>query len=89
MSGSCFDVLIRSARILFAFGCLLTALHCMAQVVGGTSVILPAPSGPFSVGRVTYALVDLSRPEPLAHQDQAHRELMVDVWYPAQGNSTA
>jgi hypothetical protein len=45
---------------------------------------LPAPTGPFPVGRVTYDWVDPARQEPLAHRAEAHRELMVDVWYPAE-----
>src|SRR2546423_8441559 len=43
---------------------------------------LPAPTGAFGVGRVTVHWTDRSRVEPLA-ADRRHRELMVDVWYPA------
>ena len=43
---------------------------------------LPAPTGAFGVGRVTVHWTDTSRVEPLA-ADRRHRELMVDVWYPA------
>ena len=43
---------------------------------------LPAPTGRFGVGRVTVHWTDTSRVEPLA-ADRARRELMVDVWYPA------
>jgi predicted dienelactone hydrolase len=45
---------------------------------------LPPPTGPFPVGRVTYHWTDSSRPEVLAPHASARRELMVDVWYPAQ-----
>src|SRR5256714_1749996 len=44
---------------------------------------LPAPTGAFGVGRVTVHWPDRSRVEPLA-ADRRHRELMVDVWYPAE-----
>lgn len=44
--------------------------------------VLPRPTGPLSIGKVTLHWTDRSRAEPL---DPAHsaRELMVDVWYPA------
>ncbi len=45
--------------------------------------LLPSPTGPFSIGRVSYYWIDSARPEPLAASSPAYRELMVDVWYPA------
>jgi hypothetical protein len=44
---------------------------------------LPDPSGSFAIGRVSYDWTDQSRPEALSDVPQAHRELMVYVWYPA------
>lgn len=44
---------------------------------------LPAPSGPFGVGRVGYHWTDLSRPDSESNDSQRHRELMVYFWYPA------
>ena len=55
--------------------------HQLAHNVFGTST-LPSPTGPFGVGRVTVHWTDRSRVEPLA-PDRGPRELMVDVWYPA------
>lgn len=46
-------------------------------------VALPAPGGPFAVGRVGYDWVDQARPETLRPGANARRELMVWVWYPA------
>lgn len=43
---------------------------------------LPPPTGPFAVGKVTVHWTDTSRVEPLA-AERRNRELMVDVWYPA------
>jgi predicted dienelactone hydrolase len=43
---------------------------------------LPAPTGPFAVGRVSLLLKDESRIEPLDPHLGARR-MMVDVWYPA------
>ncbi len=44
---------------------------------------LPAPTGPFGVGRVTMLCEDSSRIEPL-DWNAAPRRVMVDVWYPAE-----
>ena len=48
--------------------------------------ILPPPTGPFGVGRVTVHWTDRSRVEPL-DPDRRPRELMVDVWYPADSST--
>lgn len=58
------------------------------------SVVLPAlvpvfrfsaPGGPYSIGTVTYHWTDASRPELFTPGDPAdHRELMAQVWYPAE-----
>lgn len=45
---------------------------------------LSPPTGTFAVGRVTLHWVDESRPEPLS-DDKRHRELIGDIWYPAEG----
>jgi hypothetical protein len=46
---------------------------------------LPPPTGPHAVGRVTVHWTDASRGDVLATSPGAHRELVVDVWYPAAG----
>jgi predicted dienelactone hydrolase len=46
-------------------------------------VALPPPTGPFQVGRVTAHWTDRSRIEPMA-VGRSPRELMIDVWYPAE-----
>jgi hypothetical protein len=67
------------------------ALHgdLSAKGVGGTKLgtprSLPAPTGPFQVGRVTISLTDPSRQERVPPGGGA-RALMVDVWYPAEGS---
>ncbi|YCK38484.1 alpha/beta hydrolase family protein [Actinomadura sp. ATCC 39365] len=44
---------------------------------------LPAPTGPYPIGKVDLHLVDRSRPDPwVAGRDV--RELMVSIWYPAR-----
>src|SRR5690348_16307515 len=47
--------------------------HCAA-----TSPVLPTPTGPQSVGRVSFHWVDAKRRDP-----NGPRELLVYVWYPA------
>jgi pimeloyl-ACP methyl ester carboxylesterase len=44
---------------------------------------LPRPSGPFGIGRVGYDWIDASRADRFI--SEAHRELMVYVWYPTSG----
>jgi dienelactone hydrolase len=44
----------------------------------------PAPTGPFPVGTVTRHLIDGSRTESLGPVPGAHRELMIQIWYPAE-----
>lgn len=48
--------------------------------------VLPAPTGPYRVGRVTVEWTDRSRMEPLA-EDRGYRTLPVDIWYPADASS--
>src|ERR1043166_154938 len=44
--------------------------------------ILPAPTGSFGIGRVSYDWRDSSRAEFLDEHAPARREIMVDIWYP-------
>ncbi len=46
-------------------------------------VILPAPRGPYAVGRTVFDWVDATRDEPFGHLAGAKRELLVWLWYPA------
>jgi hypothetical protein len=49
----------------------------------------PRPSGPYGIGTLTYNWVDAARPEAFTADRGDHRELMVQVWYPAQANPSA
>ena len=49
---------------------------------------LPIPTGDYRVGRVSYALTDESRPEPLSTTVGARRRMMVYVWYPTDRKAT-
>ena len=48
------------------------------------TVRLPPPTGPHAVGRVTQHWKDPSRGDVLAADAATRRELVVDVWYPAE-----
>lgn len=50
---------------------------------------LPKPDGPYAIGTVTYDWVDTNRPEAFTAAPDDHRELMVQVWYPARPDPTA
>ena len=46
---------------------------------------IPAPTGPFAVGRTERFWVDSSRAEPFVPGPSARREVAVHLWYPADG----
>ena len=46
-------------------------------------VVLPKPTGPYSVGRTLFDWKDLKRDDPYSSAIGKHRELMVWLWYPA------
>lgn len=48
---------------------------------------LPEPTGTFKVGTQAFDLIDQSRNETLDKSASGKRELMVQVWYPAQNTS--
>ena len=47
---------------------------------------LPAPTGPYAVGRTAYDWVDASRSDPLSDRAGEKREMLVWVWYPASSS---
>jgi predicted dienelactone hydrolase len=60
----------------------------LAAAVMGTVLpvfTLPKPTGRFPVGTATRHLVDPSREETRGGRPGARRELLVQLWYPAQG----
>lgn len=44
----------------------------------------PAPTGPYAVGTLSRHLVDNARLETFTDAPDDHRELMIQVWYPAE-----
>ena len=70
----------------------IVALLCVALVIAFTGylivshnqpLVLPSPTGSYSVGRTEYDWVDESRVDPLSDHVNEKRELLVWVWYPA------
>ncbi len=53
-----------------------------------TELTLPAPSGPFAVGRALYDWVDDKAVDALAPAPGTRRELLVWIWYPAAPGQT-
>ena len=47
----------------------------------------PKPSGPYQIGTVTYHWVE-SRHEIFNTDPNAHRQLMVQIWYPVKGDNS-
>ena len=74
--------------IVFLIGPPLTII-AIAEEEGAPN-LLPWPTGPFAIGHQSLWLEDRSRLEPLSLEHR-HREVVVDVWYPAatKGQPTA
>ena len=68
----------------------LAGLLLVLWLMHNRPVTLPAPGGPYAVGRVEYDWVDQARAETFGPGSNGHRELDVWVWYPvAPGAATA
>jgi dienelactone hydrolase len=82
----------RRRRHRWAKALLLMPLAVLLALVGTVGYLgvrheqprsLPAPTGPYSVGRTAFDWTDTGRTDPLAPQPGQDRELSVWVWYPA------
>jgi predicted dienelactone hydrolase len=49
----------------------------------------PKPSGPYAIGTLTYHWIDMRRPELFTIDPSEHRELIAQVWYPAEDEPSA
>jgi dienelactone hydrolase len=63
--------------------CATAGYAALAANVRHRELTLPAPSGPYPVGRATYRWVDTARIDPLAPSSGQPRRLAAWVWYPA------
>ncbi|HLX39364.1 MAG TPA: hypothetical protein VKR42_02480 [Ktedonobacteraceae bacterium] len=70
--------------LILLFALILIALSGLAfiEIRHQQTLVLPAPTGPYAVGRMEYDWTDQSRSDPLAPQAGMKRELVVWVWYP-------
>lgn len=77
-------LVVRAAVWLAATGAGLGAIILLILVwARSREVTLPAPRGPYAVGRAAFDWVDATRDEPFGHLAGAKRELLVWLWYPA------
>ncbi|MCB9135514.1 MAG: hypothetical protein H6636_08810 [Anaerolineales bacterium] len=65
-------------------GGILILIVCVAPPVLFPIPHIRPPTGPYPVGTLTLDLTDLSRTDPYASDSSALRELMLQVWYPAE-----
>jgi dienelactone hydrolase len=78
-----------SGLLVMAFACATERVsQSQSEVTSGSAKQirvpeLPSPTGSFGVGRVGYEWTDESRPDGHAADSDAHRSLMVYLWYPA------
>ncbi len=80
----CFRRIVKGCGVVALLGALgVGGLLGSLWLEHRTEVTLPAPTGPFPVGRVTYDWVDPSATDPLAPKPGAQRELLVWIWYPS------
>ena len=54
-----------------------------------SEITLPAPTGPFAVGRTTYAWVNDAQSDDLAPAPGAKRVVLAWIWYPSAASSSA
>ncbi|SPE43346.1 conserved exported hypothetical protein [Candidatus Sulfopaludibacter sp. SbA3] len=82
--------IFRGFAILALLGVLaIAALSGSLWLEHRTALTLPAPTGPFAVGRSLYDWVDDRTFDALAPKPGTKRELLVWIWYPAApGHST-
>ncbi|WP_454052396.1 alpha/beta hydrolase [Clostridium sp. Marseille-Q7071] len=77
----------KCARIFKGF---LIGIYFIVAV--GLPLIMPMfsftkPTGPYELGTKTFHFIDYKRPENYTEDPNDHRELMVQIWYPAKAGS--
>ncbi len=88
-SGSPAGLLRRIANGLAAFLGLAAVSVAAALPTLFPVFTLPEPTGPYAVGTTEFEWVDESRLEIFSPDPADHRDLMVQVWYPAENTSGA
>jgi predicted dienelactone hydrolase len=78
---------VRLTRI--AIGCAAGGLAFAAALPMVVPVFrFPPPTGPYAIGTLTYHWVDTTRSEAFTADPHARRELMMQIWYPAQAQAS-
>lgn len=54
------------------------------QNASADEIVLPAPTGSYRVGRASFHRIDKSRLEPFTEDPSDHREVLFQIWYPAE-----
>lgn len=82
----------RSRRLYTGVG-VVTAVLALAVSAVLPAVVpvfrFPPPTGPYGIGTVSYHWVDTGRPEVFTADPHDHRELVVQIWYPARVDASA
>src|SRR5262245_6132557 len=71
------------AGVFAIHGAPLPKAPAIGQSNAGIRAELPSPTGPLAVGRIACHWTDATRAEPFSTANEAKREVMVYVWYPA------
>ena len=79
---------MRHMKKLSKIAALLLVLLLMAAIVPvARGIELPAPTGQHSIGQAAFHWTDTSRPETMTDSPADYREVIVYLWYPAEGTS--
>src|SRR5881296_266786 len=80
----------KSVALLAILGVLgVAALLAALWLERRTDIALPAPTGPFAVGRAVFDWADDQTIDTLAPVPATKRELLVWIWYPAAAGQSA
>ncbi|NUM45915.1 MAG: hypothetical protein HUU38_14515 [Anaerolineales bacterium] len=66
---------------------ILILIVCVAPPAFFPIPKIPAPTGPYAVGTTTLHLTDTNRTDPYAPDPANLREIMVQIWYPAEAGT--
>ncbi|RED59150.1 acetylhydrolase [Cohnella phaseoli] len=80
----------KASRLKLGLICIFAVFYCFLAVA--LPLALPVikfdkPSGPYKIGTVTYHWKDEKREEGYAQQSGDKRELMIQIWYPADSKA--
>src|SRR5437868_2772098 len=75
------------APVLAAIAILPLELATVALCIMMPIFRLPTPSGPYKIGTEARYLVDESRSDPFSDRPGGWRELVIQIWYPADATA--